>query len=112
MPSRHLGSSGYRGVRERPSGAFYAEIRSGDVRLGLDTFETAHEAARTYDAAAWRLQRPRQQMNFQDVWTCEQAQALAPPPRLITDADRQEHRRRRRQRRLLIAKADERAMAE
>ena len=59
MPSRRRGSSGYRGVRERPSGAFYAEIRSGDVCLGLGTFETTHEAARAYDAAAWHLQRSR-----------------------------------------------------
>ncbi|XP_020187406.1 uncharacterized protein [Aegilops tauschii subsp. strangulata] len=49
-------------------------------------------------------------MDFQDAWTCEQAQELAPPPRLVTDADRQEHRQQ--QRRLLIVEADERAMAE
>ncbi|XP_020192309.1 ethylene-responsive transcription factor RAP2-13-like [Aegilops tauschii subsp. strangulata] len=72
------GIFGQSGVRQRPSGAFYAENRSGDVRLGLDTFETAHEAARAYNAAAWRLGRPRPQMNFQDVWTCEQVQAIAP----------------------------------
>ncbi|XP_020182888.1 uncharacterized protein, partial [Aegilops tauschii subsp. strangulata] len=110
MPPRRRGSSGYRGVRQRPFSGFYAEIRSSDVRISLGTFETAHKAARTYDAAPWRLQRPRAQMNFHDVWTCEQAQAVAPPPRLITDQDREEHRRR--QRRLLIAEADERAMAE
>ncbi|KAE8808892.1 putative AP2 protein [Hordeum vulgare] len=52
MPPRRRGSSGYRGVRERPSAVYYIEIRSGDVRLGLDTFETSHEAARAYDAAA------------------------------------------------------------
>nr|XP_040257721.1 ethylene-responsive transcription factor ERF010 [Aegilops tauschii subsp. strangulata] len=110
MPPRRRESSGYRGVREHPSGAFYGEIRSGDVRLGLGTFETTHEAARVYDAAAWSLQRPRAQMNFQDVWTCEQAQAVAPPPRLITDQDCEEHRWR--QRRLLIVEEDKRAMAE
>ncbi|KAM3310339.1 hypothetical protein ACQJBY_031185 [Aegilops geniculata] len=110
MPPCRRGSLGHRGVRERPSGAFYAEIRSGNIRLGLGTFETAHEAARVYDAVAWRLQRPRTQMNFHDVYTREQAQAVAPPPRLITDQDREEHRRR--QRRLLIAEEDERAMAE
>ncbi|KAE8769938.1 Glutamyl-tRNA(Gln) amidotransferase subunit A [Hordeum vulgare] len=49
-------------------------------------------------------------MNFNDARTCQHAQDLAPPPRLVTDEDRQEHCRR--QRRLLIAEADEQAMAE
>ncbi|KAM3346443.1 hypothetical protein ACQJBY_020797 [Aegilops geniculata] len=49
-------------------------------------------------------------MNFRDVYTREQVQVVAPPPRLIMDQDRAEHRRR--QRRLLIAEEDERAMAE
>ena len=49
-------------------------------------------------------------MNFQDVFTREQAQRVAPPPRLIADMDRADHARR--QSRLLIAEDDERAMAE
>ncbi|XBI79274.1 hypothetical protein VPH35_088793 [Triticum aestivum] len=110
MPPRHRGASGYRGVRARPNGWFSAEIRSGDVRLGLGTFRSAHEAARAYDAAAWRLDRPRSQMNFRDVFMREQAQRVAPPPRLITDLDRADHARW--QRRLLVAEEDERAMAE
>ncbi|KAE8796360.1 putative AP2 protein [Hordeum vulgare] len=89
MPPRPHSSSSYIGVREHPSGTYYVEIRSGDVGLGLGTFETAHEAARAFDAAAWRLGRPRAQMNFQDVYTREQAQNLAPPPYLITEQDRQ-----------------------
>ncbi|KAE8810761.1 putative AP2 protein [Hordeum vulgare] len=80
MPSRRRSSSGYRRVRECPSGTYYVEIRSSDVCLGLGTFETAHEAARVYDAAAWRLGRPPAQMNFHDVYTREQAQDLAPSP--------------------------------
>ncbi|KAE8777321.1 Protein TRANSPARENT TESTA 12 [Hordeum vulgare] len=110
MSPHHRGSSGYRGIRERPSGAYYAEIRSGDVRLCPGTFETSHEAARAYDAAAWRLGRPRAQMNFHDVYTRKQAQAVAPPPRLITDQDNEDQRRR--QRRLPIAEENEGAMAE
>ncbi|XP_044436500.1 uncharacterized protein [Triticum aestivum] len=108
MPPRRRGSSGYRGVRLRPSGAYYAEIRSGDFRLGLGMFE--NEAARAYDAAAWRLWRPHAQMNFDDVYTREQAQRVAPPPPLITDQGREDHRRL--QRRLLITEEDERAMSE
>ncbi|KAE8801779.1 Protein TRANSPARENT TESTA 12 [Hordeum vulgare] len=110
MLTRCRGSSGYRGVRERPSIAFCAEIPSGDVRLGLVTFETTYQATRAYDTAAWRLQRPRAQMNFHDVRTCEQSHGVAPPPHFITEHDCEEHRRR--QRRLLIAEADEQAMAE
>ncbi|KAE8786323.1 putative AP2 protein [Hordeum vulgare] len=59
MPSRRRASSGYRDIHERPSGTYYDEIRSDDVRLDLGTLETAHEAAHAYDAAAWRLGRPR-----------------------------------------------------
>ena len=110
MSPRCRGSSGYRDIRERPSGTYYAKIRSSDVRLGLGSFRSAYEAARAYDAAAWRLDRPRTQMNFRDVFTREQAQRLAPPPHLITDQDSADHVRQ--QRRLLIAEEDERAMAE
>ncbi|KAE8771824.1 Protein TRANSPARENT TESTA 12 [Hordeum vulgare] len=84
--------------------------RSDNVRLGLGTFETTHEAVHAYDAAAWRLGRPHAQMNFHDVYKREQVQNLAPPPHLITEQDRQEHRRQ--QRRLLVAEEDERAMEE
>ncbi|KAE8817944.1 AP2-containing protein [Hordeum vulgare] len=52
MPPRRRGTSGYCGVRTRPSATFYAEIRSGDMRLGLDTFETTDDVACAYDAAA------------------------------------------------------------
>ena len=58
MSPRRRGASGYHGVRQRPNGGFYSEIRSSKLRLGLGTFETAHEAARAYDAAALRLERP------------------------------------------------------
>ncbi|KAE8772097.1 Glutathione S-transferase DHAR2 [Hordeum vulgare] len=106
MLMRRRSSSGYRCVRERPSDMFYAEIRSGDVRLGLGTFETAYEVVSAYDVTVWRLSMPRSQMNFNDART----QELAPPPRVVTDEDRHEHCRR--QRRLLIAEANEQAMAE
>ncbi|KAE8767678.1 Protein TRANSPARENT TESTA 12 [Hordeum vulgare] len=73
MSSRCRGSSGYHGVRERPSDTFYAEIRSDNVRNGLGMFEAVHEAVRAYDVMAWRYQRPHAQMNFHDVHSCEQA---------------------------------------
>ena len=49
-------------------------------------------------------------MNFQDVYTLEQALNLAPLPCLNTAEDRAEHAER--QRRLLVAQEDERVMAD
>jgi hypothetical protein len=73
----------------RPNGTFYAEIHSGDERIGLGTFETAHEAARAYDAVAWRLGCSRRSMNFDDVMTRQQAEMLAPPPPAVMREQRQ-----------------------
>ncbi|KAE8800288.1 putative AP2 protein [Hordeum vulgare] len=102
--------SGYRGVRERPNGGFYAEICSSDLRLSLGTYDTAHEAARASTRAAWRLGRPRRQMNLQDVHTLQQALDVAPSPRLNSTQDRAEHTTR--QRRLLVPRRTSGVMAE
>ncbi|KAM0823783.1 hypothetical protein ACQ4PT_070637 [Festuca glaucescens] len=101
-------SSGFVGVRARPSGTFYAEIRAGGARLTLGTFATVEQAARAYDAAAWRLRRPRQQLNFKDCASLEEAEFLAGFDNLVTTEQRR--RRQQLQRRLAIAQADERAM--
>ncbi|CAM0874905.1 unnamed protein product [Alopecurus aequalis] len=92
MPPCRMNSTGYCGVRERPNGTYYAEIHSGDTRLGLDTFRTAHEAALAWDVVAWRLGRPRPGMNFDDVWTRQQAHDLAPSSRLVTEEDKRRTR--------------------
>jgi hypothetical protein len=89
MPPRRRSSSSYRSVRARSNGTFYAEIRYGDERIGLGMFETAHEAARAYDAVAWRLGRSRRSMNFDDVTTRQQAEMLVPPPLAVTREQRQ-----------------------
>ncbi|XP_051213482.1 ethylene-responsive transcription factor ERF071-like [Lolium perenne] len=98
MPPRCRPASGYHGVRARTSGRFDAEIRFGDERIRLGTFDTAHEVARAYDAVAWRLGRSRRTMNFRDVWMREQAEQLAPPPPVIT---REQQRRQRELEQLL-----------
>ena len=107
MSMRILDASDFRGVHERPSVAFFAEILFGEKRLILGTFDTAEQAACAYNAAAWRLLRPRRDMNFPNV-SSQRAQDLAPLPRLFTDEDRRVHRRR--QRRLAIAEMDVEAM--
>ncbi|KAK1680608.1 hypothetical protein QYE76_041456 [Lolium multiflorum] len=105
MPPCRRGSSGFRGVRVRPS-RFYAEICAGGFRLTLGTYNTTELAARAYDAAAWRFRRPRCDMNFPDVESLEEAEFLAPS--LVDDEDRRRHRQV--QRRIAIAEHDEQLM--
>jgi hypothetical protein len=108
MSPRRRSNSGYRGVRAQANGTYYAEIRSSDKRIGVGTFETAHEAARAYDVVAWRLGRSCRSMNFDDVCTRQQAEALVPPPPAVT----REQRQCELEQRLLITERDERLRLE
>jgi hypothetical protein len=79
---------GYCGVRARPTGTFYSEIRNAGDRIVLGTFHTAEDAAHAYDTVVWRLERPRRDMNFRDCESLTETEFLASANNVIVEKRR------------------------
>lgn len=64
-PGYPVGSTGYKGVKlHKPTGRFVARLHIGGKQISLGYYDTALEAARVYDAAAWERHGLRARLNF------------------------------------------------
>ena len=66
-----VSATGFRGVQELPSGRYRAKIRIDGKPTSLGTFDTKKEAARAYDQAILKYNRPIRNLNFPPQTTNE-----------------------------------------
>jgi hypothetical protein len=64
---------GYHGVTAPMYDTYAAYITTAGQCMWIGTFYTADEAARTYDATAWRFGRAQSKLKFCDVESTEAA---------------------------------------
>ncbi|XP_044983907.1 ethylene-responsive transcription factor 2-like [Hordeum vulgare subsp. vulgare] len=72
------GKSGFFGVRQKPSGNLGVEFSDAARRCWIDMYPSAHKAARAYDVAVWRAERPREHLNFPEIKSRMEAEMLVP----------------------------------
>jgi hypothetical protein len=93
-----VGASGFRGVTLINSGKYVARIWAEGRKQHLGVFETAEEAAQAYDAAARKLGKPTNTLNFPEdaVNNAHAAGAPAGGATALDEADAQQPSKRMR----------------